>query len=72
MPRTYRRKTTRGDIPCDVMLRAVKEVLINKRSCRGVAADCDIKPTTRRRYCTMNQEKTGWRTRNEYRESRIF
>ena len=39
------------------MLRVVKEVLINKRSCRGVTADYDIKPTTLRRYCTMNQEK---------------
>ena len=53
----YRRRTTRGDISYDVMLKAVKEVPINKRSCRGVAADYDIKPTTLRRYCTMNQAK---------------
>ena len=36
---------------------AVKEVSIYKRSCRGVTADYDIKPTTLRRYCTVNQEK---------------
>ena len=39
------------------MLRAAKEVCINKRSCRGVATNYDIKPTTLRRYCMMNQAK---------------
>ena len=60
-------------MPCDVMLRAAKEVCINKRTCRGVETDYDIKPTTSRRYCTMNQAKLdGGEEIHIYRESMIF
>ena len=34
---------------------------LHKRSCREVATDYDIKPTTLRRHCMMNQEKLDGR-----------
>ena len=50
-------KDEQQDVTFHVMLRAAQEVCINKRSCRWVETDYDIKPTIVRRYCTMNQTK---------------
>ncbi|CAI9718632.1 Hypothetical predicted protein [Octopus vulgaris] len=37
MPRNYKKKTTRGDTPPDVMERAVRKVVNEKKSLRDVA-----------------------------------
>ncbi|CAI9718648.1 Hypothetical predicted protein [Octopus vulgaris] len=37
MPRNYKRKTTRGDTPPDVMERAARKVVNEKKSLRDVA-----------------------------------
>ncbi|CAI9720505.1 Hypothetical predicted protein [Octopus vulgaris] len=42
MPRNYKRKTTRGDIPPDVMERAARKVADVKKSLRDVAKDFEI------------------------------
>ena len=56
-----------------VMLRAAKDGCINKRSCRAVETDYDIKPTTLRIYCKMYQAKLdGGEEINKYIESRIL
>ncbi|CAI9721185.1 Hypothetical predicted protein [Octopus vulgaris] len=39
MPRNYKRKTTKGDTPADVMERASRKVVDEKKSLRDVAKD---------------------------------
>ena len=55
--RTYKRKTNRGNTPQDVMERAVREVLIEKKPCRAVAKDFDIPHVTLRRYVLKHKAK---------------
>lgn len=49
--RTYKRKTTRGLTPPDVMTEAAKLVNKGERSCRSVAKDYEIDYSTLSRYC---------------------
>lgn len=49
--RTYKKKSERGSTPPDVMLRAVRAILIDKSSLRGTARDFGIPVMTLRRYC---------------------
>ena len=62
MPQKYIRKTNRVDIANDVRLRAVREVITDKRSCTSVAKHYEIPESTLRRYCvkfrhTVNNEE---------------
>ena len=50
MPRNYKRKTTHGQTPPDVMERAVREVLVTGRQVRTVATEFEIPHVTLRRY----------------------
>ena len=49
--RQYKRKTQRGLTTKNVMQKAMKEVLIDKKFCRTVANKYDIPHMTLRRYC---------------------
>lgn len=53
--RNYKRKTERGNTTKDVMERAVKEVIANKRHCREVAKEFNIPHVTLRRYCIKHR-----------------
>lgn len=55
--RTYKRKTNRGKTPLDVFECAAKEVLVNKKSLRVVAADFDINYMTLQRFCKKLQKR---------------
>ena len=55
--RTYNRKTNRGQVPADVMERAVREVLTKGRPCRTVASEFDIKHVTLRRYVIKARDR---------------
>ncbi|KAJ8025134.1 hypothetical protein HOLleu_35254 [Holothuria leucospilota] len=60
MPPTYKQKSNRGSTAKNVMERAVKEVLLNKKPCRTVATDFGTPYVTLGRYvykirCTEKQ-----------------
>ncbi|CAH0550237.1 unnamed protein product [Brassicogethes aeneus] len=76
--RNYKRKTDKGQTSPDVMLRAVKEVKLNKRSIRSVAKKYQVSHRTLARYCLkftsdqLNNEevnlKLGYRKRQVFSE----
>ncbi|CAI9723626.1 transposable element-derived 1-like [Octopus vulgaris] len=51
MPRNYKRKTTRVDTPPDVMERAARKFVDEKKSLRDVAKDFEVNFMTLQRYC---------------------
>nr|CAD7458318.1 unnamed protein product [Timema tahoe] len=51
MVRTYKKKTTRGEVPADSMKAAVLAVKVEHRSIRGAAQDFGIPFRTLARYC---------------------
>ena len=54
--RQYKRKTQRGLTTKNVMQKAMKEVLIDKKFCRTVANKYDIQHVTLQKYC-LNYRK---------------
>jgi len=62
--RNFKRKTERGKISADVILRAARQVKNNGRSIRSVAAEFNINYRTLTRYCqkVSVEELTGENT----------
>lgn len=52
MPNVYKRKTDRGIQDYDALVKAIKEIMIDKRSIRSVAAAYNIVPASLNRYVT--------------------
>ncbi len=57
MARTYKRKSTRGKTPADVMMRAVDAVINQKKSIRSVAEDFSICHVTLMRYVKKKKDE---------------